>query len=224
MNHQPKSSPYFPENSDFEEVENTPMLPSTTVIESKTTHPLSTVVIATENPQPELPPAEGRHSLWYRKVAIANMIALGMSQSKTAEKLGISPSRISILLTDPEVKALIKKRQNELYATDPTVLFKQMAPAAAKTLRRIAMSSAEKGSARVSAATAILDRAYGKPKQEVSHDAGNIMDLFRALDEMKGANSADTPSEKTIEGHWKPLDESISEAQWSEMGIEGDKE
>jgi hypothetical protein len=54
---------------------------------------------------------------------------------------------------------------------------KEHAPAALETLRDIAQSG-QSESARVSAATALLDRAYGKPPQALEHtgaDGGPII-------------------------------------------------
>jgi len=62
---------------------------------------------------------------------------------------------------------------------------KEHAEAALLTLVEIAASDAAP-SARVSAATAILDRAYGKPRQALEHSATVEDPLTKLLDEISG--------------------------------------
>lgn len=63
-----------------------------------------------------------------------------------------------------------KKGQVSQAKRDLAEMAKEHAEAALKVLVTVANSAGESASARVSAASAILDRAYGKPRQSVEVD------------------------------------------------------
>lgn len=131
------------------------------------------------------------HAFSHRMRAIAHYAALGCRPGSIADSLGISPGRVSAVVATPACKAMVKEIQDKLFALDHTVVFKQMAPRAARTLYRVMNDAEEKGSTRVSAAAEILDRAYGKPNQKVEHEGSMVMELFKRLDEEKKTYTAE---------------------------------
>jgi len=71
-------------------------------------------------------------------------------------------------------------------AADVKVLAQDCAPAAVSTLKAIMLSDRSPPAARISAATAILDRGYGKARQEVEMRQFNIARLTdEDLDELE---------------------------------------
>lgn len=69
---------------------------------------------------------------------------------------------------------------------DLAEMAREHAPAALQTLMEVATGDGPE-SARVSAATAILDRAYGRPPQALEHSAKSLDDeLAEMLDRVSG--------------------------------------
>jgi hypothetical protein len=132
-----------------------------------------------------LPKKRDQHIFSHRISAIAQYAALGCKAKEIADNLRMSASRVSVILGLPKCKEEVKRIQAQLFTQDPTVMFKQMAPQAALTLRKIMLNKEEKGSTRVTAAATILDRAYGKAQQKVEHEGSLILELFKKLDEDK---------------------------------------
>lgn len=126
-----------------------------------------------------------------RHMAICHLAALGHKAKFIASSLDMNPSSVSSILNTPEAKEMVKGLQTKMYMTDPTAMFRAMAPRAARTVDRIMRDTSVKPNTRLAAASEILDRAYGKPTQEVKHEGSLLKDLFQRLDdEAKGASSA----------------------------------
>lgn len=125
------------------------------------------------------------HAFSHRMRAIAHYAALGTRSGEIAAYLGISAGRVSTVLAMPECKQMVEDIQSRMFTKDPSVLFRNLAPSAARTLAEIMLDPEQKGSTRVSAADAILDRAYGKATQTVAHEAMGVAELFKLLDEEK---------------------------------------
>jgi uncharacterized protein DUF5681 len=83
----------------------------------------------------------------------------------------------------PKKPAAIVARQ---LVADAKALAQQCAPEAVLTLKTIMLNEKAPPTARISAATAILDRGYGKPRQEVEMRQFNIARLNdEQLDELE---------------------------------------
>lgn len=133
------------------------------------------------------------------------MSALGLSRKQIATNLGISPERVSAICSSASGKAFISQIQKEMYFNDPQKMFLRMVPEAAKTVFKIMRDKEEKGSTRISAADVILDRALGKPKQEIQHEGSLIKELFSRLDQEKEQPVIEVKAEQ-VEEVIDPLD------------------
>lgn len=118
----------------------------------------------------------------YRTKAIIHMIAMGFSKKEVAKQMNLSPARIHHILSSSGAKAEIERIQKEFFFTDPQAMFKAMVPKAARTIRKLMIDPAEKGSTRLGAANTVLDRALGKAVQPIEHQGSAIKDLLLALD------------------------------------------
>lgn len=125
---------------------------------------------------------KGRASVSLRHRAICHMAALGIKTNKIAQTMALSAPRVSAILNSPEARELVKEIQAEFFTAEPQAVFRSMAPKAARVIYRIMGNSEEKGSTRLAAASAILDRAYGKPQQEIKHEGSLVKELFAQLD------------------------------------------
>lgn len=151
-------------------------------------------------PDPNRPSGRTEHAFSHRLRAAAHMAALGMKTGQIAQSLGITPSRMSVINGKPEFKQLVQEIQRTVFVNDPQAAFRQMAPQAAKTLYQVLADTAEKGSTRVSAASEVLDRAYGKATQTLQHEGSMVKDLFRQLDEERKIR--DNKPARVLEGEF----------------------
>lgn len=74
---------------------------------------------------------------------------------------------------------------------DLAALARQAAPGALETLIKVSKNPEETGSARVAAANAILDRAYGRPQQSVDHTSTDGSAGFPTVIQMIGVGPDD---------------------------------
>lgn len=131
------------------------------------------------------PATKDRFSSSMRKRVVCHYAALGMKVKDIAEKVGITAVRASAILNSEDGRATVRELQQELFATNHLVVFRSMAPQAARVLYRVMQDRDEKGSTRVTAASEILDRAYGKAAQPIEHSGALIKDLFDRMDKEK---------------------------------------
>lgn len=169
------------------------------------------IIIRANIPTPEITPAianqfSSRPSVNSRIRAICNMSAMGMKNNRIAESMGMSDSRISIILSAQSSKDYVRQVQTEMFTNEPSVVFKTMAPAAVRTIQKVMMNKDEKGSTRIAAASIILDRAYGKPTQEIKHEGMGVADLFKAMDDAKKEMRAT----KAVDAEWSEIPSDIS--------------
>lgn len=140
------------------------------------------------------PPRVGANQA-FRIRAAAHMAALGLKTGEIARSLGVTPSRMSVIIASPYFREQVRLIQAELFVNNPQAVFRQMAPTAAQALYGVLTDPTEKGSTKVSAAGEVLDRAYGKATQTIQADSGSVKELFRRLDEERktGENGRNTP-------------------------------
>jgi hypothetical protein len=122
---------------------------------------------------------------------VCHMAALGYKNRDIAAQLDLAETTVSRLRNLPESRVIIREIQGKLYAANPAAMFKTMAPQAARTLYTVMKNKEEKGSTRVSAASEILDRAYGKALQTVEHSGNMLRDIFDRMDQEAGKKKPD---------------------------------
>jgi predicted transcriptional regulator len=114
--------------------------------------------------------------------AIVNLAAAGWSVKEIAKQLGCSDRIVKNVMKSPTGSLAIERIQQEIYIKEPQKIAQYMAPKAMKTLFDIMTSMKSKETSRVEAAKAVLDRAYGKPLQQIEQKGNTVADLFRELD------------------------------------------
>ncbi len=118
----------------------------------------------------------------FRERAMIHMSALGWSRKEIATQLGLTPGRVNAILGSQSAKQQIFKMQEELYIKDPQKMFLQILPSAVRTAKTAMLSKKTSPSVRVDTAFRFMDRALGKPVQEIKHEGNAIRELFAALD------------------------------------------
>ena len=130
--------------------------------------------LADESGKP-IPPQE-RHILR----AIAQLAAFNLSPQQIANNVGIPTARVKGILKSVSMQREIQRLQEELYGHDATKLFKRMVPKAANKIYEL-ISDADKDSSKIEAAKVVLDRAFGKPMQEITQTTTLISQVLKKL-------------------------------------------
>jgi len=117
---------------------------------------------------------------------VVALSALGMRGFEIAELIGMSESRVSVLLRDPRLEALKRDLTGEAIrelSRDAGSIIKSHVAEAAETMASL-MRGAESENVRRLASADLLDRAGHKPKETVQHQVVHIdADATEALKE-----------------------------------------
>lgn len=117
-----------------------------------------------------------------RVKAVCHMAAIGFNKKEIAVSLGIPENRIGAVLGSKSAKAQIDKIQHDLFFADPQKMFRTEVPRAFRRVKKVLYGKEARDNDVLKAADMIFDRALGKPKQEVQHEASSIKQLFEMLD------------------------------------------
>lgn len=112
---------------------------------------------------------------------IVQLAAVGTSNNNIAEAVGLTPSRISIILSQPEMKSKIAKVQEQYWGSNADKRFKHLLPKAIDVAERVLNESSD-DKLQVDVAFRLMDRALGKPKQEVAVTGNLLSELMSRLD------------------------------------------
>src|ERR1035437_261943 len=141
----------------------------------------------------------------YRMAAMIHMAVLGWSPKEIALQLKITPTRVSAVLNSKSAKEQIYKGQQELFVKDPQKMFLNILPEAVNTARKIMKSKTTTASVRTDAAFKFMDRALGKPVQEIKHEGNAIRELFAALDKRNRGEEEVTIKKDAIDAEFKEI-------------------
>lgn len=115
--------------------------------------------------------------------ALIYMAASGANQKTIAEDLGFTQSRISIILSKPEIKQKVRKVQELLWGENAEKRFNNLLPKAIDVAQHIIEDANEKTSLKADVAFKLMDRALGRPQQSVNVEGNLLGDLIARLDE-----------------------------------------
>lgn len=120
------------------------------------------------------------------------MCASGANNKRIASELGMTESRISILLSNSKVQLRVKEIREQFWKEKYDERFRTLAPAALDFAGSLISGQVPaKVSERWDASKWLLEKVTGKPKQEIEVDGGgNIRNLLAVLDQMKGGAPA----------------------------------
>lgn len=145
----------------------------------------------------------GPKKLSHRHDYFVLLAASGMTAGQLAETLGFSKGRISVLLSKSEIKREIKAKQAELWGEDSQTRFKQILTKAIDITEEILTEPTTKDSLRADIAFRFMDRAIGKPKQEVVVEGNLLADFIHRLDQKETS----IPQERAVDSEEKPKDD-----------------
>lgn len=111
------------------------------------------------------------------------LAAKGYTVKEIAEMTGFTPVCVNNILRQPHTQQFLVNEIRDIYSVDEEVVtvIKDNAVAAVTTLAGIVRDAQAKGSDRIAAANALLDRRYGKPNQPINR--GTDVDLSKLSDD-----------------------------------------
>lgn len=120
----------------------------------------------------------------HRHDFLIHLAAAGTPNNMIAEEMGMTESRISILLGQTEMKDKIKLVQEEYWGGNAQKRFENLLPKAIDVAQQVLENEAEKPALRADVAFRLMDRALGKPTQTTEVKGNLISDLLVRLDHM----------------------------------------
>lgn len=149
-----------------------------------------------------------------RRLLLAEAVAVGMTRKKAAEFSGLSAKGVEVALKDPRMKAEIEKKIAEI-TKETRGKLRSVRNVAIAALGKVAGDESAPPAARVSAATAILDRiGVGKTEivEIVTDDAeGSAEDRIARLASRLGSALSRIPDADETAEDEEPADESDDE-------------
>ncbi len=134
----------------------------------------------------------------HRSKVICYMKAIGFKNKDIASSLGCTVNEIYRVLKSQFANDEIERIQREIFVTEPSKMFEAILPQAVKIAVNAMMSKKVKPNVRVDAAFRFMDRALGKPSQQVEVSHNLIKDLIQKMDQ--------AGSEASIEADFDLLD------------------
>lgn len=129
----------------------------------------------------DIKPMQIEDPAYYRTVA--HLHAFGADRGQISVMTGLPLDEVGMILGLPRVKDLAFDLQKKHANRDFQNLFMSLVPDAVDTARNLMMDRSVKDSTRLSASLAIMDRALGKPNQNIEVGGSMIRELFEKLDQ-----------------------------------------
>lgn len=109
--------------------------------------------------------------------------AMGATGREIALRMDMTEGRVSIIRNSGVFREAVKKIQADMGEEMIKQRIKAIVPQAIDVAHKIMLDETAQSNTRVNTAFKFLDRAYGKPAQELIHDVGmNVRELYEAMD------------------------------------------
>lgn len=121
-----------------------------------------------------------------RHRAIARYNALGFTNNQIAEKLGYSPTAVSLALKKPHIQAEVERFRTQFFDEDINRALKAAGSDAIKHIHKTILDDAEKSELRSTNSRWVVEKLTGKAKQEVNVESNTLAaftDLLREVRE-----------------------------------------
>ena len=132
--------------------------------------------------------------LSHRHVTIAYMMASGVPNQRIAKDLGLTPARVSVLISNSRIKQRAKEIQADYMGGSLEKSFREAAPKALNVMTDIIDDPCEKHKTalKFEASKWMLEKVTGKAVQQVQVESNTIGALFDQMDLMKKAGQVIT--------------------------------
>lgn len=156
--------------------------------------------------------------------AVCHLAAMGIDPGLIAEQLGCSRSSVNSVIKSDSGSREIERIRERLFMQEPNKMFQSIAVKAVQVAYAAMMDKKTKTQTKVDAAFKFIERAYGKPKQEIEHTGSTLKDLILALDGgEKSKQDIEDAEYKTVEEKFSQHPGGISEESSEEPGEEPGK-
>lgn len=133
---------------------------------------------------------------------IAYLAVRGLGVKEIAEAVSMSDGQVRVILDSERMKFEIKHLQYKLIGQDVQKRFKSMVPAAIDILEEVMQDESSKPATKLDAAKEVMDRALGKPQQNIKHEGSLIRELFEKMDgktiDVKTVHETVIPEDKPL--------------------------
>jgi len=116
---------------------------------------------------------------------IARLHAFGKTNNEICALLGYTPSRMSIILTNPFVQEEIQKWRDQLVDDDAIGIMKNAARDGARRIHAFILNPKTRDTVAMDASKFAVEKTHGKARQEVSVESGTLSTFMDMLKEMK---------------------------------------
>lgn len=160
-----------------------------------------------------------------RHEVIARLMATGASDAEISRVVGrYSQTRLSTLRNSPRMIMRVQEIQESYFGKGIEGRFKKIGLKALDHTERLLDAPDTTGELRFKVSRDMMDRAYGKAKETVKVESNTVVDLFAALDKLKGSGGQDLAiaallSSKTPGAAPHPIDAFIEEVVPEGQGI-----
>lgn len=124
----------------------------------------------------------GPKKLNHRHHRIAYLAASGQTQGRIAREVGISQTRISIVMGSARMKDEIARIQKEFFGQSIEDDFKRISTKGLRYAEEVLDNPQESSKLRYQAAKDFMDRYHGKARETLEVKNNTLRDLFDALD------------------------------------------
>jgi hypothetical protein len=120
-----------------------------------------------------------------RVQAIIHLCALGLTPKQISEQLNCSQQWVKNVMKSESFQREVDRVSYQLYIKEPQKMFQSIVPKAVSVAYKEMTSKKTSSKVKVDAAFRFIERAYGKPKQEIEHVGTTLKDIYLALDSKK---------------------------------------
>lgn len=117
-----------------------------------------------------------------RMQVLAYLAACGKKVTDIAEELGMSQPEVSNILSTERMQFEVNSLKYKMFGQDVQKRFKEILPKAVDVAYEVMVDEKAKPALRLSSAINFMDRALGKPTQQVEVGGSLIKELFDRLD------------------------------------------
>lgn len=139
----------------------------------------------------------------HRAKLICYLKAIGFKNKDIAASIAGTSDEVYRVLKSQSAQQEIDRIQQEIFVAQPAKMFESILPQAVRIAVNAMMSRKTKTSVRVDAAFKFMDRALGKPSQQVEVSHNLLKDLIQKMDHDQVGSGPEKP---TIEADFDLLD------------------
>jgi hypothetical protein len=121
----------------------------------------------------------------YKQKAILHLAAVAATPKEISAHLDLPLATVKQILGSISAREEIERIQMDIFGFDQAKIFKSILPKAVNVALGIMMDENAKEAIKADVAFKFMDRALGKPVQEIKQESGGLKELFEKLDQIQ---------------------------------------